>query len=58
MRWPTNARRLGLECALMFILMLLLSPMSHKTHFGILMLPGFAWRGCGSISGIGLRGRQ
>ncbi len=31
----------GLECALVFILMLLLSPMSHKTHFGILILPGF-----------------
>jgi Glycosyltransferase family 87 len=36
-----NARSAGLECALMFILMLLLSPMSHKTHFGILIFPGF-----------------
>jgi hypothetical protein len=25
----------------MFILMLLISPMSHKTHFGILIFPGF-----------------
>ncbi len=31
----------GLESALVIILMLLLSPMSHKTHFGILILPGF-----------------
>ena len=30
-----------LECAVVFILILLLSPMSHKTHFGILILPGF-----------------
>jgi hypothetical protein len=41
MRPPASPARAGLECALMFILMLLLSPMSHKTHFGILMLPGF-----------------
>jgi hypothetical protein len=40
-RAAANAQRAGLECSLMFILMLLLSPMSHKTHFGILMLPGF-----------------
>jgi len=36
-----DARMAAVECALMFVLMLLLSPMSHKTHFGILMLPGF-----------------
>jgi hypothetical protein len=30
-----------LECATVFILMLLLSPMSHLTHFGLLMFPGF-----------------
>jgi Glycosyltransferase family 87 len=36
-----DSKTAGLECALMFILMLLLSPMSHKTHFGILILPGF-----------------
>jgi hypothetical protein len=41
LRKPNDQRRLGVECALMFVLMLLLSPMSHKTHFGILMLPGF-----------------
>jgi hypothetical protein len=41
MRRRGDERRLGVECSLMFILMLLLSPMSHKTHFGILMLPGF-----------------
>ncbi|MGD0388681.1 MAG: glycosyltransferase family 87 protein [Tepidisphaeraceae bacterium] len=40
-RRPSDAHRSGLECALVFILMLLLSPMSHKTHFGILILPGF-----------------
>jgi hypothetical protein len=38
---PADTYIAGLECALMFILMLLLSPMSHKTHFGILMLPAF-----------------
>jgi hypothetical protein len=41
LRPPASPSRARLECALMFILMLLLSPMSHKTHFGILMLPGF-----------------
>jgi hypothetical protein len=40
-RRPANAYSAGLESALVIILMLLLSPMSHKTHFGILMLPGF-----------------
>lgn len=40
-RRPNDSHRAGLECALVFILMLLLSPMSHKTHFGILILPGF-----------------
>jgi hypothetical protein len=40
-RRERDSRRLGLECSLVFILMLLLSPMSHKTHFGILILPGF-----------------
>ena len=39
---PSDSQSAGLECALMFILMLLLSPMSHKTHFGILILPGFS----------------
>jgi hypothetical protein len=38
---PPDSRTAGLECTLMFILMLLLSPMSHKTHFGLLVLPGF-----------------
>ena len=38
---PSDARTAGLESALVMILMLLLSPMSHKTHFGILILPGF-----------------
>lgn len=41
LRRPADSESAGLECALMFILMLLLSPMSHKTHFGILILPGF-----------------
>ena len=40
-RRPSDARSAGLESALVMILMLLLSPMSHKTHFGILILPGF-----------------
>jgi len=40
-RRAPDARVAGLECALVFILMLLFSPMSHKTHFGILILPGF-----------------
>jgi hypothetical protein len=41
LRRPRDSHTAGLECALLFILMLLLSPMSHKTHFGILILPGF-----------------
>jgi hypothetical protein len=40
-RRPSGEHVAGLECALVFILMLLFSPMSHKTHFGILILPGF-----------------
>jgi len=40
-RRPPDAYSAGLESALVIILMLLLSPMSHKTHFGILILPGF-----------------
>jgi hypothetical protein len=40
-RRPRDAYTAGLEAALVIILMLLLSPMSHKTHFGILILPGF-----------------
>ena len=40
-RWPRDAYSAGLESTLVIILMLLLSPMSHKTHFGILILPGF-----------------
>jgi hypothetical protein len=30
------------QCAMILLLMLLLSPMSHKTHFGLLLVPGFA----------------
>ena len=40
-RWPPDAETAALECATVFILILLLSPMSHLTHFGILMFPGF-----------------
>jgi hypothetical protein len=40
-RRPADGQTAVLECAFMFILMLLLSPMSHLTHFGILMFPGF-----------------
>jgi hypothetical protein len=36
-----DANTAVLECATVFILMLLLSPMSHLTHFGLLMFPGF-----------------
>jgi hypothetical protein len=32
--------RLVLECSLVLLLMLLLSPMSSKAHFGVLVLPG------------------
>lgn len=35
--YPTQA----LHFSLILLLMLLLSPMSHKTHFGLLLLPGF-----------------
>ncbi len=31
----------ALECAIVLMLMLLLSPMSSKAHFGILIVPGF-----------------
>jgi hypothetical protein len=34
-------RRAALECSLIMILMLLLSPMSSKPHFCVLLLPGF-----------------
>jgi hypothetical protein len=30
------------HCSMILCLMLLLSPMSHKTHFGLLLVPGFA----------------
>jgi hypothetical protein len=40
-RRPEDSQRLMLECATIIVLMLLLSPMSHLTHFGILMFPGF-----------------
>jgi hypothetical protein len=33
--------RHGLECAVVLLLMLLLSPMSSKAHFGTLLVPGF-----------------
>jgi hypothetical protein len=33
--------RHGLECAAVLLLMLLLSPMSSKAHFGTLLVPGF-----------------
>jgi hypothetical protein len=40
-RAPASERHALLESAVVFILILLLSPMSHKTHFCILILPGF-----------------
>jgi hypothetical protein len=33
--------RVGLECSAVLLLMLLLSPMSSKAHFGTLILPGY-----------------
>jgi hypothetical protein len=38
---PEGQRRLALECSAVLLLMLLLSPMSSKAHFGTLVLPGF-----------------
>jgi hypothetical protein len=35
-----DAERQGLECGIVLLLMLLLSPMSSKAHFGTLILPG------------------
>src|SRR6185437_7834506 len=34
-------RRQALECGIVLLLMLLLSPMSSKAHFGTLIIPGF-----------------
>src|SRR5262249_25656162 len=36
-----GSRRAPLEGAVVLLLMLLLSPMSSKAHFGVLVLPGF-----------------
>jgi hypothetical protein len=38
---PADAERLALEGGTVLLLMLLLSPMSSKAHFGVLVLPGF-----------------
>lgn len=38
---PDGASRAPLEYSVVFMLMLLLSPMSSKAHFGVLLLPGF-----------------
>ena len=38
---PPTGMQLALECSLVLMLMLLLSPMSSKAHFGTLTLPGF-----------------
>jgi len=44
MGWPLRRQidpaRAAVECCAVLILMLMLSPMSHKTHFCILLLPG------------------
>ena len=37
----TDGSRLALECSMVLLLMVLLSPMSSKAHFGTLVLPGF-----------------
>jgi hypothetical protein len=36
-----DERRQSLECGVVLLLMLLLSPMSSKAHFGTLLVPGF-----------------
>jgi len=36
----TDRQRLALECGMVLLLMVLLSPMSSKAHFGTLVLPG------------------
>jgi hypothetical protein len=36
-----GGRRHALECSMVLLLMVLLSPMSSKAHFGTLVLPGF-----------------
>jgi hypothetical protein len=38
---PEDLTRLALEGSIVLMLMLLLSPMSSKAHFGVLILPGF-----------------
>jgi hypothetical protein len=45
---PTRA---GLECAVVILLMLLLSPMSSMAHFGVLVLPGFCLARAAAESG-------
>jgi hypothetical protein len=40
-RERVDAERHGLECGAVLLLMLLLSPMSSKAHFGVLLVPGF-----------------
>jgi hypothetical protein len=40
-RPASDAARHGLECGIVVALMLLLSPMSSKAHFGILVIPAF-----------------
>lgn len=37
----TEGSRQALECSMVLLLMVLLSPMSSKAHFGTLVLPGF-----------------
>jgi hypothetical protein len=41
--------RVGLECSIVVLLMLLLSPMSSKAHFGVLVLPGFCLASAASL---------
>jgi hypothetical protein len=41
LREDTGRERHALECAMVLLLMVLLSPMSSKAHFGTLVLPGF-----------------
>jgi hypothetical protein len=48
-----GGRQHGLECGMLLLLMVLLSPMSSKAHFGTLVLPGF----CLARAALHSRGR-
>lgn len=54
-----DGSRLAVECSMVLLLMVLLSPMSSKAHFGILVLPGFCLaRAALDPRAAGFRSRQ